>query len=144
MSSPELLAVETTRNVLTLLLAPVSAYESALTLLAMPSFSRLLVVQPMTTRMSVGQAILASLLRHHTSIDNVEDAAGILDLCSVLVTPSGGSGADVVAQRKDNAYTSDIAEQQGWLARVIHLLKSPDPKVQFQVSHSPELLTRHR
>ena len=60
------------------------------------------------------------------------DADGVLDLCYVLIKDQtdsvGGSGVkDVKEIRRQGPYgmeKEDVAEEQGWLARVIHLFRA--------------------
>ena len=138
--SPELLASQTTTNLLSLLLAPVNTYASALTLLAVPSYQGLLSQQPSATRVSIGQAIVSSILKSNTCIACVEDVNGILILCQDLVRDDGGDLRSHPANTSNRAPLSDsssgLAEEQGWLARIIHLFSSDDTAEHVSVSLS--------
>ena len=130
LSSPELLAIQTTTNLLSLLLAPVTTYTSALTLLAIPSYQGLLAKQQSSTRTSIGQAIVASILKSNTRIERVEDVNGVLTLCRDLVTDNGESHRSQshsthIRANYENTSPS-LAEEQGWLARIVHLFSSAD------------------
>jgi len=81
-----------------------------------------------------------------------EDVDGVLELCHVLVKdqtdssrdggvngqhslpplPRGGAGGrgPYVIERED------LAEEQGWVARMVHLFRSDNLDVQFEVSCS--------
>jgi vacuolar protein sorting-associated protein 35 len=125
------MAPQTTTNLLCLLSAPVTGYTSALTLLAIPSYPKLLKKQPVATRVAIGQAIVSSVLKNATKIQTPYDVEGILELCQVLVT-----GPTVTTSRSGGrSCDSDaIAEEQGWLARMIHLCVSDNAETNFQVS----------
>jgi hypothetical protein len=106
-----------------------------LTLLAIPSYKGLLEQQPIGTRISIGQAIVASILKNATRIESALDVNGILELCKDLVMDPELHGRDN-ASHASSAHLDPIvmAEQQGWLARMIHLFVAKDPSVQFEVS----------
>jgi vacuolar protein sorting-associated protein 35 len=138
--SPDLHAPQTTANLLALLVAPINAYLSVLTLIAIPSYIPLLNAQPFTTRASIGQAVVSSVLKNDTVIDNAEDVSGVLGLCSVLVrdqkdsTPGAGAPSAYGRRGQQTQDSAEMAEEQGWLARMIHLFRSDDLAVQFSVS----------
>jgi vacuolar protein sorting-associated protein 35 len=133
--SPDLHTPQTTANLLALLVAPITSYLSVLTLLAIPSYTPLLSSQPYSTRMAIGQAVVSSVLKNNTLIETSEDVSGVLGLCAVLVrdqkdsiSASGPRGRQAIDYR-------EMAEEQGWVARMVHLFKSDDLAVQFEVSY---------
>ena len=132
-SSPDLHSPQTTANLLALLLAPITSYLSVLTLLAIPSYMPLLTAQPYSTRLAIGQAVVSSVLKNATLIDSSGDVSGVLGLCAVLVrdqkdsTIGGGRGRQQMDPR-------GMAEEQGWVARMVHLFRSEDLASQFEVS----------
>ncbi|BGP43232.1 retromer complex subunit Vps35 [Rhodotorula kratochvilovae] len=160
--SPDLHHATTTAHLLALLLAPTQHYATVLTLLALPSYDALLAAQPYATRRAVAHAVVASVLKNETVIDAPEDVKGVLQLCHVLVRdqrdrPSGGAvprsggaaprerdeglfgpGAGAVAYRSAGAPAGqfdreEMAEEQGWIARVVHLFRADDLVVQFSL-----------
>ncbi|CAG8602869.1 2406_t:CDS:10 [Paraglomus brasilianum] len=142
--SPDLHSQTTTDNLLNLLLAPINAYPTILTVLALPNYTELLMLQPFTTRRSVAYAVVASLLKNETYIDTPEDVNGVLGLCSVLIRDqkdatlaSPFSGLSGIRGRSSGMTPmmdpEEFAEEQGWLARIIHLFKSDDPDNQFML-----------
>ncbi|CAG8503241.1 24133_t:CDS:10 [Dentiscutata erythropus] len=143
--SPDLHSPAATSNLLNLLLAPINNYPTVLTLLALPNYSALLSVQPFQTRRSVAHAIVSSILKNETIIETPNEVNCILDLCSVLTrdqkdatlsSPFSGltSGRNArsggVPPMMD---PEEFAEEQGWLARIIHLFKSDDLDNQFML-----------
>jgi vacuolar protein sorting-associated protein 35 len=102
-------------------------------LIAIPSYTPLLTAQPYSTRLAIGQAIVSSVLKNNTLIETSEDVSGVLGLCGVLVrdqtdsTIGGGRGRLSMDPR-------EMAEEQGWVARMVHLFQSDDLATQFEVS----------
>lgn len=153
--SPDLHHPVTIQNLLALLLAPVASYVTALTLLALPSYLELLLVQPFATRRSIGNAVVAAVLRNEVLIENPEDVKGILDLCHVLVrdqtdkttistTSTLGSGlrspnVGAASRGQQNYDMEEMAEEQGWIARMVHLFRVEDLEIQFKVSEFSSL-----
>lgn len=146
-----MLTPATTANFLALLLAPITSYVSVLTLLAIPNYIPLLSIQPFTTRASIGQAVVASVLKNGTVMETAQDVSGVLGLCAVLVKdqketagnqpppPPGsapgqlGRGQRMGTQSQIALAGQDLAEEQGWLARMVHLFRSDDLATQFEV-----------
>ncbi|WWD17800.1 hypothetical protein CI109_102242 [Kwoniella shandongensis] len=132
--NPDLHSPQTTANLLALLLAPITSYLSILTLLAIPSYTPLLSAQPYSTRLSIGQAVVSSVLKNNTLIDSSDDVSGVLGLCAVLVKDQkdstiGGGGP----RRGQQVDLRELAEEQGWVARMVHLFKSEDLGTQFEL-----------
>lgn len=120
---------------LSLLLAPINSYQSALTLLAIPNYSPLLTQQTFATRRSIATSIISSILKNETALETPEDVSGILDLCHVLVRDQVdvGVGVSTVGGRAFKQEASDLQEEQGWIARMIHLLRADSLDVQNEV-----------
>ncbi|CAG8789144.1 36277_t:CDS:10, partial [Gigaspora margarita] len=141
--SPDLHSPAATSNLLNLLLAPINNYYTVLTLLALPNYSALLSVQPFQTRRSISQAIVSSILKNETIIETPNEVNCVLDLCSVLTRDqkdatlsSPFSGLTGGRNTRSGSVPlmmdpEEFAEEQGWLARIIHLFKSDDPDNQF-------------
>ncbi|THX94441.1 vacuolar protein sorting-associated protein 35, partial [Aureobasidium pullulans] len=122
-------------NLLNLLLAPVKTYVSLFTALAIPSFIPLLHAQPYPTRRSVAGEVARSLLRNETRISTPENLQGVLEIVKVLIKegmqqPSGYPGGPV---RRAAAETDETVEEQGWLARLVHLIRGEDCNTQFKL-----------
>lgn len=131
--------MQTTNNLASLLIAPINSYQSVLTLLALPRYGRLLVLQPFTTRRSLAHAIVASVLKNETIIESPEDVRGVLELCQVLIrdqldTGLGTQSQNTRSRQPYNIDRDDMAEEQGWVARMVHLFRSDILDVQFEVS----------
>jgi vacuolar protein sorting-associated protein 35 len=137
---PEIHHSQTASNLLSLLLAPINSYQSALTLLALPRYTPLLQAQPFQTRKTIAHAVVTSIIKNDTSLETPEDVSGIFDLAHVLVkderapaqhpdTPNPGG--------RHSGYpsldTEDVADEQGWVARVVHLFRADTLDLQFEV-----------
>lgn len=177
--SPDLHSPATTTNLNSLLLSPINSYLTVLTLLALPSYLSLLSVQPYTTRKSIAQAVVMSVLRNETVMSTPEDVSGVLDLCSPIIRDHkdaimgglphggmhmgaggpggqagygggyghyGGGGDPRMAQGMYGAGwrgmgrhhmmqydMEEMAEEQGWIARMIHLFRADELETQFSL-----------
>ncbi|KAF9165909.1 Vacuolar protein sorting-associated protein 35 [Actinomortierella ambigua] len=150
--SPDLQHKDTVSNLQNLLMVPVQHYSSILTLLELPSYATLLSLQPYQTRRAVALAVVQSILKNETIISTPEEVNGVLEICAVMVrdqkdggfnsgpfrnTRGGGSGGmGSGLGRHDGGGGVDIedfAEEQGKLARMIHLLRSDDADVQAAI-----------
>ncbi|KAF8633183.1 hypothetical protein AX15_001481 [Amanita polypyramis BW_CC] len=148
--SSDLHAQQTTSNLATLLLAPINSYQSVLTLLALPSYAPLLSKQLYSTRRSLAHSIVSSVLKNETIIETPEDVDGVLELCNVLIkdqtdtAPSGVQASNVQAaalgaakdiRRQGPLYMEreEMAEEQGWVARMVHLFRAESLDVQFEL-----------
>ncbi|TIC16552.1 vacuolar protein sorting-associated protein 35 [Wallemia mellicola] len=111
---------QTINNVLALLRAPITSYKSMITLLALPSYLPLMQLQPYQSRKYIAIDICNSLLNNATIIESPDDVKDILELCQVLI--------------KEGSYEDeDIAIEQASLTRLLHLFKSDDKEVQFEL-----------
>ncbi|KAF2859903.1 vacuolar protein sorting-associated protein 35 [Piedraia hortae CBS 480.64] len=121
-------------NLLGLLQAPIKAYCSLFTALALPHFVPLYQQQTYPTRRAVAGEVARTLLRTETKITTPEQLEGVLKILSVLIkegmqTPSSYSGAI----RRAAVETDEMIEEQGWLARMVHLLGASDNSTQFEL-----------
>ena len=140
--SPDLHAPQTAANLAALLVAPINSYQSVLTLLAIPRYVPLLTQQLFSTRRSIAHSVVSSVLKNETVIETPGDVDGVLDLCHVLIKDQtdavGGSAVkDVKEIRRQGPYVvekEDTAEEQGWVARMVHLFRAESLAVQFEVS----------
>lgn len=139
-SSPDLHHPQTTANLQALLLAPINSYQSVLTLLALQQYSALLTQQPYSTRRTLSHSLISSVLKNETVIETPEDVNGILELCHVLIRDQQDAGTGPGAQQmgKDprrpyHNEREEMAEEQGWVARMVHLFRSDNLGVQFEV-----------
>ena len=134
-NSADLHSAPTQSNILNLLLAPIKVYFSLFTALALPNYIPLLHAQTYPTRRAVAGEVAKSILRNQTKISTTENLEGVLEILRVLIRegvqqPGGYPG--VPSQRR-GAETDETIEEQGWLARIIHLIQSPNNDTQFRL-----------
>ncbi len=121
-------------NILNLLLAPLKAYVSIFTALALPRYIPLLHSQTYPTRRAVAGEVARTLQRNQTKISSVANLEGVLEILQVLIKegtqqPTGYPGA----QARRGVETDDTIEEQGWLARIVHLVNSDDNDTQYKL-----------
>ncbi|KAI7825340.1 vacuolar protein sorting-associated protein 35 [Gamsiella multidivaricata] len=139
--SPELQHKETVANLQNLLMAPIQHYPSILTLLDLPNFNALLSLQPYQTRRAIAHAVVGSILKNDTIISTPEDVNGVLEICAVMIRDQkdGGHNSSPFRSTRSNRNESgsvdpeEFAEEQGQLARIIHLFKSDDADTQAAI-----------
>ncbi|KZT42811.1 vacuolar protein sorting-associated protein 35 [Sistotremastrum suecicum HHB10207 ss-3] len=142
--SPDLHNPQTNGYLASLLLAPINNYQSVLTLLALPQYVPLLTLQPFSTRRSLAHAIISSVLKNETIFETPEDVDGVLELCHVLIKDQTDSGSDLAPQPypkeprrgpppQPAATYEELAEEQGWVARMVHLFRSDSLKTQYEL-----------
>ena len=124
----------TQSNILALLLAPVKFYHSLFTAIALPSYIPLLHAQTYHTRRAVAGEMVQNILRNQTRISTVANLEGVFKVIAVLIRgvqqPAGYPG--IPSQRR-SAETDETIAEQGALARLIHLIQSPDNDTQFRL-----------
>ena len=137
-NSPDLHSTPAQSNLLNLLLAPIKTYLSLFTALALPNYLPLLHAQSYPTRRAVAGEVAKSLLRNKTSITSPENLEGVLEILRVLIKEGSprASGYPGLASQRRNAETDETIEEQGWLARIVHLLRGSDNDTQFKLLQS--------
>lgn len=125
----------TQQHILHLLNAPLRSYVSIFTALALPHYLPLLTSQSYPTRRSIAGEIVRSIMKHKTSISTTENLDRVLQAVKVLIKEGmqqsvGYPGAQ--SQRRGGE-TDETVEEQGWLARLVHLIQAPDNDTQFKV-----------
>ena len=101
----------------------------------------MLQAQPYPTRRSIAHAIITSIIKNETALETPEDVAGIFELTQVLIKDqkdtahsAAVNGAGAARQPSYAGLESDdVAEEQGWFARIVHQFKADTLDVQFEV-----------
>ena len=104
-------------------------------MLALPNFIPLLHAQTYPTRRAVAGEVARNILRNQTKISSSEHLEGVLEILRVLIKegmqqPAGYPG--VPSQRR-GAETDETVIEQGWLARMVHLIQSPNNDTHFKL-----------
>lgn len=137
-NSADLHAPACQQNILNLMLAPVNSYASLFTVLALPSYLPLLHAQSYPTRRSVANVVVHNILKNQTKIQTPEYAEGVFNLIRVLIREGQqqaavGYPATQVRRSGRDLETDETMEEQGLLARMVHLLNSDNNEVQFKL-----------
>ncbi|KAF4983570.1 hypothetical protein FZEAL_1049 [Fusarium zealandicum] len=134
MNNADLHSPPAQQSLLALLQAPIDRYVSIFTALSLPTYVPLFQSQSYPTRRAVAGGVARSLLKDHTAITTTEQLENVLEVLKVLIkegsqAPQGYPG---VAQRRP-VETDETMEEQGWLARIVHLLQAEDNDTQFKL-----------
>ncbi|KAI1825475.1 vacuolar protein sorting-associated protein 35 [Xylaria intraflava] len=121
-------------SLLALLQAPLKRYASLFTALALPTYVPLFQSQTYPTRRAVAGEVARSLLRDQILISTTTQLENVLEVLKVLIKegsqqPTGYPGGP---QRRV-VETDETMEEQGWLARIVHLLNGEDNDTQFRL-----------
>ncbi|KAL2261179.1 hypothetical protein VTK26DRAFT_4613 [Humicola hyalothermophila] len=135
-NSPDLHSQPAQQNLLALLQSPLRRYVSIFTALSLPTYVPLFQSQTYHTRRAVAGEVAKSLLRNQTLISTPAHLENVLEVLKVLIkegsqTPAGYPG--VVQPRARAMETDETMEEQGWLARLVHLIHSDDNDTQFRL-----------
>ncbi|KAJ2453186.1 retromer complex subunit Vps35 [Coemansia sp. RSA 2336] len=130
--SPDAHSLAAANQLLSLLLGPLRAYVSPLRVLELESYAPLLESQTERTRKSVAVALLTAILQRGTVMTTEFEVAGITRLCMSLIRrPS--EAASEAGPAPTPADEEDVAEEQGLLARLVHLIRAPDAATQLHL-----------
>ncbi|KAL8706048.1 MAG: hypothetical protein Q9201_000870 [Fulgogasparrea decipioides] len=134
-NSADLHSAPTQSNILALLVAPIKSYFSLFTALALPSYIPLLNAQTYPTRRAVAAEVAQNILRKQTRISTPSNLEGVLEILRVLVRegmqqPGGYPG---LSNQRRSTETDETLKEQGWLARLVHLIQSPDNDTQLKL-----------
>lgn len=124
-------------SILNLLLAPLQSYVSIFTALSLPNYIPFFAAQSYSTRRAVAGEVARNIMRNKILITSPENLDNVLQILRVLIRegmqqPSGYPGAQ--SQRRGGE-TEETIEEQGWLARIVHLVQGPDNDTQLKVRH---------
>ncbi|KAJ6115810.1 hypothetical protein N7523_006227 [Penicillium sp. IBT 18751x] len=131
----DLHSAPTQQHILHLLNAPLHSYVSIFTALALPHYLPLLTSQSYPTRRSVAGEIIRSMLKNKTIVSSTENLDRVLQTAKVLIKEGIQQSAGypgVQAQRRGGE-TDETIEEQGWLARLVHLIQAPDNDTQLKL-----------
>jgi len=123
------------KSLLSLLQAPIKSYISLFTIFALPNYLPLLHTQTYPTRRAVAGSVIQTILKNSIKITQPEHAEGILELVKVLIKEGAQQqvGYPGSGRRSREMETEETVEEQGWLARMVHLLYNENNDVQFKV-----------
>ncbi|SPO03991.1 related to vacuolar protein-sorting protein VPS35 [Cephalotrichum gorgonifer] len=120
-------------SLLALLRAPLNRYVSIFTALSLPTFVPLCQAQGYPTRRAMAGEVARNLLKNRTPITTTVELESVLEVLKVIIKEgSQGAGGYTTAGQRRNE-TDETIEEQGWLARIVHLLNSEDNDTQFRL-----------
>ncbi|KAJ5588669.1 Vacuolar protein sorting-associated protein 35 [Penicillium hordei] len=131
----DLHSAPTQQHILHLLNAPLKSYISIFTALALPHYLPLLSSQSYPTRRAVAGEVIRSLLKNKILVSTTENLDRVLQAARVLIKEGmqqsvGYPGSQ--SQRRGGE-TDETVEEQGWLARLVHLIQAPDNDTQLKL-----------
>lgn len=120
-------------SLLALLRAPLNRYISIFTGLALPTFVPLCQAQGYPTRRALAGEVARNLLKNRTPITTTAELESVLEVLKVIIKEGSqvSSGYPMAGHRRTE--TDETVEEQGWLARIVHLLQSSDNDTQFRL-----------
>ncbi|OTB06574.1 hypothetical protein M426DRAFT_112711 [Hypoxylon sp. CI-4A] len=133
-NSADLHSVPAQQSLLALLQAPLKRYVSIFTALSLPTYVPLFQSQTYPTRRAVAGEVARTLLRNHTTISTTAQLENVLEILKVLIKEGSQPPAGYPGGPQRRALeTDETMEEQGWLARIIHLLDGENNDVQFRL-----------
>ncbi|KAF3386348.1 Vacuolar protein sorting-associated protein 35 [Penicillium rolfsii] len=131
----DLHSAPTQQHILHLLSAPLRSYISIFTALALPHYLPLLTSQSYPTRRAVAGEIVRSLLKNKTLITTTENLDRVLHVARVLIKEGlqQSAGYPGAPSQRRGGETDETIEEQGWLARLVHLIQAPDNDTQLKL-----------
>ncbi|KAK6508460.1 Vacuolar protein sorting-associated protein 35 [Arthrobotrys conoides] len=135
-SSADLHLLATQQNILGVLLAPLGSYVSLFTVLALPNYIPLLHAQSYQTRRAVASSVIKTILSSSVKVATEEHVQGVLNLVQVLIKESAPQQAiypGTQQRRLRETDSEEVVEEQGWLARLVHVIQSEDNDVQYKL-----------
>ncbi|KAL1971189.1 hypothetical protein VTN77DRAFT_141 [Rasamsonia byssochlamydoides] len=121
------------QNLLNLLLAPLRSYASIFTALALPHYIPLLTSQSYPTRRAVATEVIRNILHNKTKITTAENLDRVLQVLRVLIKEGIQHPAGYPGLQQRRGETDETIEEQGWLARLVHLIQGPDNETQLKL-----------
>ncbi|OJJ51498.1 hypothetical protein ASPZODRAFT_127578 [Penicilliopsis zonata CBS 506.65] len=123
------------QNLLHLLVAPLRSYVSIFTALALPHYIPLLSTQSYPTRRSVAGEVIRSILKNRTQIATAEHLDRVLLTVKVLIKEGvqQAVGYPGLQSQRRGGETDETIEEQGWLARLVHLIRGTDNDTQLKL-----------
>ncbi|KAJ5674007.1 hypothetical protein N7462_009446 [Penicillium macrosclerotiorum] len=131
----DLHSAPTQQHILHLLSAPLRSYVSIFTALALPHYLPLLTSQSYPTRRAIAGEIIRSLLKNRILITTTENLDRVLQVARVLIKEGlqQSAGYPGAPSQRRGGETDETIEEQGWLARLVHLIQAPDNDTQLKL-----------
>ena len=131
--STELHSPPAQQSLLALLQAPIQRYVSIFTALSLPTYVPLFQVQTYTTRRAVAGQVARTLLENQTPIKTAENLENVLEMLKVLIREGSQPPPGYPGMQRRAIETDETMEEQGSLARLVHLLQADQNDTQFKL-----------
>jgi vacuolar protein sorting-associated protein 35 len=131
--SADLHSAATQANMLNLLTLPIRAYFSLFTALKLPHFLPLYNSQTYTTRRAVAGEVAKNILKNKIKITSVEHLEAVVSLLKVIIKEGVPQTSGYQLGNRQRGESDETVEEQGWLARIIHLIQGPDNDTQLKL-----------
>ncbi|KAK6958248.1 hypothetical protein Daesc_001045 [Daldinia eschscholtzii] len=133
-NSADLHSAPAQQSLLALLQAPLKRYISIFTALSLPTYVPLFQSQTYPTRRAVAGEVARTLLRNQTVISTETQLENVLEILKVLIKEGSQPPAGYPGGPQRRALeTDETMEEQGWLARIVHLLNGENNDTQFRL-----------
>ncbi|KAI1386892.1 vacuolar protein sorting-associated protein 35 [Hypoxylon trugodes] len=133
-NSADLHSAPAQQSLLALLQAPLKRYVSIFTALSLPTYVPLFQSQTYPTRRAVAGEVARTLLRNQTEISTTTQLENVLEILKVLIKEGSQPPAGYPGGPQRRALeTDETMEEQGWLARIVHLLNGENNDTQFRL-----------
>ncbi|OQE31027.1 hypothetical protein PENFLA_c002G07333 [Penicillium flavigenum] len=131
----DLHSAPTQQHILHLLNAPLKSYISIFTALALPHYLPLLTSQSYPTRRAVAGEVIRSLLKNKILVSTTENLDRVLQTARVLIKEGmqQSAGYPGSQSQRRGGETDETVEEQGWLARLVHLIQASDNDTQLKL-----------
>lgn len=133
MNNADLHSAPAQQSLLALLQAPLDRYVSIFTALSLPTYVPLFQAQSYPTRRAVAGNIIRALLKSQTKVVKAEQLENVLEIMSVLIKEGNQAAQGYSAAQRRPVETDETMQEQGLLARLIHLLQAEDNDTQFKL-----------
>ncbi|CAI5477939.1 unnamed protein product [Closterium sp. Yama58-4] len=119
----------TTKQLVALLSAALDKFGpgGVLTVLQLPHYARVMGHLDHETNKAMAVVIIQNMVKHETTIGDPEKVECLLSLVRHLTQDMDG------VPPVDELDMDDFSEEQNLVARLVHLLVNPDPRIQFQI-----------
>lgn len=133
-NSADLHSAPAQQSLLALLQAPLKRYISIFTALSLPTYVPLFQSQTYPTRRAVAGEVARTLLQNQTVISTEAQLENVLEILKVLIKEGSQPPAGYPGGPQRRALeTDETMEEQGWLARIVHLLNGENNDTQLRL-----------
>lgn len=108
-------------------------YKNALTIIQLNNFCPLLEKFDYTSRKSLALYLVMNILDNETLVTTADQADSILTIITPLIKDDDTNKDNPAAAGVSSADAEEFAEEQGVVARFIHLMRSDEPDMQYKI-----------